>query len=47
MAVSANAERFTDFTKDEKWFKRNCSTVLRRECTAVEKGDFISFMLDQ
>ena len=47
MAVSANADRFTDFAKDEKWFKRNCSTVLQRECTPVEKGDFISFMVDQ
>ena len=47
MAVSANADRFTDFAKDEKWFKRNCSTVLQRECTPGEKGDFISFMVDQ
>ena len=47
MAVSANSDRFTDFAKDEKWFKRNCSTVLHRECTPTEKGDFISFMVAQ
>jgi hypothetical protein len=44
MAVSANPDRFSDFAKDEKWFKRNCSTVLGRECTPAEKGDFISFL---
>ena len=44
MAVSATPGRFTDFTKTEKWFARNCKTVLGRECTAQEKGDFITYM---
>lgn len=44
MAVSANSERFTDKAKVAKWFKRNCSDVLARECTPQEKGDFITYL---
>lgn len=44
MAVVANKERFTDRAKVEKWFKRNCGDVYDRACTAIEKGNFISFM---
>lgn len=47
MAVSANPDRFTDLAKVEKWFRRNCNTVLGRECTSAEKGDFVAFMLSQ
>lgn len=47
MAVSANPDRFTDLAKVEKWFRRNCNTVLGRECTPAEKGDFIAFMSSQ
>lgn len=45
MAPVTNAERFTDAAKVEKWFKRNCNDVLKRACTANEKGDFIAYML--
>lgn len=44
MAVSVTADRFTDAEKVEKWFGRNCKTVLGRECTAIEKGDFITYL---
>jgi Domain of unknown function (DUF1924) len=44
MAVSANADRFTDGAKVEKWFRRNCDTVLGRPCTATEKGDVIAYL---
>jgi len=47
MAVSANPNRFTDLAKVEKWFRRNCNTVLGRECTPTEKGDFIAFMMSR
>ena len=47
MAASVNPNRYTDREKAEKWFGRNCRNVLGRECTATEKGDFISFMLTQ
>jgi hypothetical protein len=47
MAASANSKRYSDQAKTEKWFGRNCNNVLGRECTATEKGDFITFMLTQ
>jgi cytochrome c553 len=47
MAPSANAERFTDAKKIEKWFKRNCNDVWSRECTAQEKGDILKFLLSK
>jgi len=45
LAPAANAERFTDPTKVEKWFKRNCNDVLNRACTPLEKGDVLTFLL--
>ena len=45
LAPSANAERFSDAAKVEKWFKRNCNDVLSRACTAQEKGDFMAYVL--
>jgi len=45
LAPAANAERFTDMKKVEKWFKRNCNDVLDRECTAQEKGDVLTYLL--
>lgn len=44
LAPAANAERFSDPAKVEKWFKRNCTEVVGRECTAAEKADFIAFV---
>lgn len=46
LAPSANAERFTDPAKVEKWFKRNCKEVVGRECSAGEKADFIAFVTE-
>lgn len=45
LAPVANAERFTDPAKVEKWFKRNCKDVLARACTAQEKADFVGYMI--
>jgi uncharacterized membrane protein len=45
MAPSANAERFTDAAKTEKWFRRNCNDVVGRECSAGEKADVIAWLL--
>jgi len=45
MAPSANAERFTNPKKIDKWFKRNCNDVLDRVCTPQEKGDVLSYLL--
>lgn len=44
MAVSITPDRFTDPAKVAKWFRRNCKSVLGRECTPQEKGDFLTYM---
>jgi len=44
LAPSANPERFPRADKVEKWFRRNCNDVLRRACTAQEKGDVLAFL---
>ncbi len=47
VALSAAPTRYSDPAKVEKWFKRNCNEVLGRECTALEKGDWLSFVFAQ
>ncbi len=47
MAASVTPARYTDPAKVEKWFKRNCTEVLGRVCTAQEKGDWLTYMLGQ
>jgi hypothetical protein len=45
LAPAANAERFTNPDKVEKWFRRNCNDVLNRACTASEKGDVLAYLM--
>ena len=45
LAPAANAERFSNQKKVDKWFKRNCNDVLDRVCTAQEKGDVLTYLL--
>ena len=45
MAPAANADRFTDVAKIEKWFRRNCNDVVGRECSAAEKADVVAWLL--
>jgi len=45
LAPKANAERFADAAKAEKWFRRNCNDVLGRACTPLEKADVLAFLL--
>jgi Domain of unknown function (DUF1924) len=45
LAPAANAERFTDQAKIDKWFKRNCNDVLNRACTPLEKGDVLTYLM--
>ena len=47
VAVSINPGRFTDAATVEKQFARDCRSVLGRECTPLEKGDYITFMAGQ
>ena len=44
LAPTANAERFTDKGKTEKWFRRNCKEVAGRECSAAEKADLLAYL---
>lgn len=45
LAPTVNPERFTNPAKVEKWFKRNCKDVLKRECSPQEKGDVLTYLL--
>lgn len=45
MTPAANAERFTDAAKVDKWFRRNCNDVAGRACTAQEKGDVLAWLI--
>ncbi len=47
LAVSVTPARYSDPAKVEKWFKRNCNDVLGRECTPLEKGDWLAYMITQ
>ena len=45
LSPNANPARFSDSTKVNKWFKRNCNDVLKRECTSEEKGNLLTYLL--
>jgi hypothetical protein len=45
LAPAADARRFTDAAKSEKWFRRNCNDVVGRECSAAEKADLLAWLL--
>lgn len=45
LAPAPSSTRFTDRAKSEKWFRRNCTEVLGRECTPAEKADLITYLL--
>jgi hypothetical protein len=44
-APGANPKRFADYDLVEKFFRTNCQMVLKRACTATEKGDLIAYLL--
>lgn len=45
LAPAANAERFTDVARSEKWFRRNCKEVVGRECSPTEKADVLAWLM--
>lgn len=45
LAPASNPARFADAGSVEKWFRRNCKDVLKRECSAAEKADVMSYLL--
>jgi len=46
MVEDKDLPRYSDVDKIEKWFKRNCKWTYGRECTAQEKGDFLTYFKD-
>ena len=44
LAPAFNPERFSDPSKVEKRFRRNCNDVVGRECSAAEKADVLSWL---
>lgn len=44
-APVANQRSFTDPELVERWFRLNCNYVLKRSCTAVEKGNLLAWLL--
>lgn len=47
MAPAVNGKRLTDKREMEKWFLRNCKWTLGRECTPREKGNILTWLLQQ
>lgn len=47
MAPSVNPKRLTEVKQINKWLLRNCKGVLKRECTAQEKGDILTWLQAQ
>lgn len=45
LAPAANANAFTDTARVDKWLRRNCNDVLKRECTPAEKADLLAFLI--
>ena len=45
LAPVANPGSMTDQAKLNKWFRRNCKEVLKRECTPTEKSDVLAWLI--
>ena len=47
MAHSVNPDRYRDAKKIKKWFLRNCKWTFGRECSAQEKSDILTWLIQQ
>lgn len=47
LAPSVNSARLSDVAEVEKWLRRNFNDVYAREGTALEKGDVLTFIINQ
>ena len=45
LAPAFNPRAFTDSARVDKWFRRNCNDVLKRECSAGEKADVLAYLI--
>jgi len=43
----ANPKRFSDLKNIKKWLRRNFNDVYKREGTALEKGDVVTYILSK
>jgi len=44
LAPAFNPGAFTSTARIDKWFRRNCNDVLKRECSAMEKVDVLAYL---
>ena len=47
LAPSANPARLSDVAEVEKWLRRNFNDVFAREGSALEKGDVLTYIINQ
>lgn len=47
LSPSANAKRFTDVKEVKKWLRRNFNDVYKREGTAQEQGDVVTYIINK
>ena len=47
LSPKVNPKRFTNLKTIKKWLKRNFKDVYKREGTALEKGDVITYILSK
>jgi hypothetical protein len=45
LAPAASPERFTSAAKVEKNFTEHCQDIYKRDCSAVEKGHFLTYLM--
>jgi cytochrome c peroxidase len=45
LAISANPDRFSDQKKVEKNFLKHCRDLYGHECSAQDKGDYLTYLL--
>ncbi|MFA7299201.1 MAG: DUF1924 domain-containing protein [Sideroxydans sp.] len=45
MAISANPDRFSDVKKVEKNFAKHCMDLYKKDCSAQDKGDLLTYLL--
>ncbi len=45
LAPAVNPDRFTDAAKAEKAFAKHCMDLLKHDCTAQQKGDFLTYLM--
>lgn len=45
VAISANPDAFTDVKKIEKNFSKHCRDLYGKDCSPLDKGNFLTYML--